>query len=41
MGEERLNGLALIHVHHDIIPNVDDVINKFADSGKRRLEFSL
>ena len=41
MGEERLNGLALMHVHHDIIPNVDDVINKFADSGKRRLEFSL
>ena len=39
MVEERLNGLALMHVHQEIEPDVQDVLQKFA-TGNRRLEFS-
>ena len=41
MGEERLNGLALMHIHHDTIPDVNKVIDKFSMSGNRRLELML
>lgn len=41
MGEERLNGLALLHMHQDIRVSIDAVIDRFARSGKRRLEFIL
>ena len=40
MGEERLVGLALLHVHRDIPVSVDAVIERFARSN-RRLEFVL
>ena len=40
MVDERLNGLALMHIHRDIDPNVQDVIKKFS-SGNRRLELKL
>ena len=39
MLEDRLNGLALMHIHQEIIPDVDEVINKFALMGPRKLEF--
>ena len=39
MLEDRLNGLALMHNHQEIIPDVDEVINKFALMGPRQLEF--
>ena len=38
MGGGRLNGLALMHVHKDIVINIDKVINKFAIKN-RRLHF--
>ena len=41
MVEERFNGLALMHVHCEIKPNINAVINRFASMGKHRLEFSL
>ena len=39
MLEDRLNGLALMHIPQEIIPDVDEVINKFALMGPRKLEF--
>ena len=39
MKNERLNGLALMHVHKDIQPDIKAVINKFAKQHPRRLEF--
>lgn len=38
MVEERLNGLALMHIHPEIEPNVNKVIDKFSVSN-RRLDF--
>lgn len=41
MVADRLNGLALMYIHQDIIPEVGKIIDKFAASGTRRLELSL
>ena len=38
MVEERLNGLALMQIHQEIIPDVEKVIDKFAE-GDTRLRF--
>jgi len=38
MSDSRLNGLALLYVHRDILLNYDSVIDDFA-KGNRRLEF--
>ena len=38
MTTERLNGLALMYVHQEIVPEVEKVIDRFALSN-RRLEF--
>ena len=38
MVSERLNGVALMYIHDEIVPNVNQVIDKFAQD-KRRLEF--
>lgn len=40
MVETRLNGLALMQIHQEIEPDVQDVINKFS-FGNRRLELKL
>ena len=41
MGEERLNGLAMMYIHKDIDPSEDEVLNQFCASGKRRMDLSL
>ncbi|XP_063794593.1 52 kDa repressor of the inhibitor of the protein kinase-like [Pseudophryne corroboree] len=41
MGQERLTGLALLHTHREIAVDIDKVIDRFANNGKRRLEFVL
>lgn len=38
MVENRLNGLAMMHVHKSLEPDTDDVINRYAESN-RRLDF--
>jgi len=40
MGEDRLNGLALIHTHKELEIDIEDVINIFAKSS-RKLNFVL
>ena len=37
MKNDRLNGLALMHVHKDIEPSVNEVLTKFAQQHPRRL----
>ena len=39
MVEERLNGLALMNIHQEIVPDIDQVIYKFS-VGNTRLIFS-
>ena len=41
MLDERLNGLALLHVHQDIVPDIEMemVIDKFSSTGESRLKF--
>lgn len=41
MSEDRLVGLALMNVHRDIELIVDNIIDRFAKLGNRRLEFEL
>jgi hypothetical protein len=44
MGEERLTGLALLHIHRDIDVNVDNVIDRFGKSKskkRRHLDFVI
>ena len=37
MTDERLTGLALMYIHPDIEINIDNVIDRYVSSGKRRL----
>ena len=37
MGQERLNGLALMHINSDITVNIEEGINEFARSNKTRM----
>ena len=37
-GTDRLNGLALLHIHKDINPDPEEIIQKFSESGPHRLE---
>ena len=39
MVEERLNGLALMNIHQEIVPDTDKVIDKFS-VGNTRLKFN-
>ena len=39
MVEERLNGLALMQIHQEIVPDIEKVIDKFA-VGNTRLKFT-
>jgi hypothetical protein len=36
--ESKLNGLALLNVHKDILVNINVVVNKFARKKKRRMQ---
>ena len=38
MTEERLNGLAMLHVHSNIAINLDTVINDFANNENRKIK---
>ena len=38
MVEERLNGLALMGIHTEVVPDVEKIIDKFAQ-GNTRLKF--
>ena len=37
MGQERMNGLALMHIHYDIQLDVDEIIDRFARIPPRRM----
>ena len=39
MLENRLNGLALMYVHKEILPDIEEVIQQFSLMGPRKLEF--
>lgn len=39
MSENRLNGLALLNVHKEIEIDIADIVNKFSNTGNRRLKF--
>lgn len=39
MGDDRLNGLALMYIHKEIEPDIEAVINRFAQMGPHRLQF--
>lgn len=41
MTEERLTGLCLLHAHRDISIDIDKVIQRFAQSKNRRLDFVI
>jgi len=41
MGEERLTGLALLHIHRDIQLNVEDIIDRFTKEKKRCIDMIL
>ncbi|XP_028044471.1 zinc finger MYM-type protein 1-like, partial [Rhopalosiphum maidis] len=34
IGEERLNGLALLHIHKDIPIDIENIITRFAEQKK-------
>ena len=37
MGQERMSGLALMHIHYDIQLDIDEIINGFARISPRRM----
>jgi len=41
MSEERLVGLALMNIHRDVVLDVDNIIDRFAQSRKRLKEFVI
>ncbi|KAK2703571.1 52 kDa repressor of the inhibitor of the protein kinase-like [Artemia franciscana] len=41
MSEDRLNGLTLLNVHRDVLVSVDEILEKFAISSPRRLQFKV
>ena len=41
MTEQRLCGLALMHIHRDVQIVVQKVLDRFSKSGKRRIEFNV
>ncbi|ESN94593.1 hypothetical protein HELRODRAFT_68816 [Helobdella robusta] len=41
MTEDILVGLALLNVHRDVLVNVENIIERFAKSGNRKIEFVL
>jgi len=41
MGQERLNGLAMLHINKDIQVKPGEVLDVFAKKHKRKLQFDL
>jgi len=41
MGQDRLCGLALLHIHREIDISVDDIIKRFASLKKRNTDLIL
>ncbi|KAG5879879.1 hypothetical protein JTB14_037715 [Gonioctena quinquepunctata] len=41
ISQEKLSGLALLHIHRDISVNVEKVIDRFAKVKERKLEFII
>lgn len=41
MGQERLTGLALMHIHYDENIDIENVIDKYANLRNHRLDFTL
>jgi len=41
MGQNRLSGLALLHVHRSISINIDKIIDKFSQMKKRNIDFII
>ena len=41
MTEERLNGLALMQIHRDHVPDIQEVMAKFLSKGNRKLDLKL
>ena len=41
MGEERLESLIMLQVHRNRTPSVDEVINTFAETSARKLNFLM
>ena len=39
MQQGRFNGLSLLYIHPEIVPEVEKVTSMFAELGPRRLEF--
>ena len=39
MSNERLNGLAMVHINNDITVNVKEVMNTFARQNPTRMQF--
>ena len=37
MGQERMSGPALMHIHYDIQLDIDEIINRFARIFPRRM----
>ena len=40
-GEERLTGLALMHIHYAMDLNLEEIINSFAKQHPRRMVLNL
>jgi len=41
MGQERLNGLAMLHINKDIQVRPEEVLAMFTKKHKQRLQFDL
>jgi len=41
MGQNRLSGLALMHVHRTIHIDIDRIIDKFSAMKKRNVDFQI
>lgn len=41
MQEDRLESLLLLHVHRDLCPSIDDIIDRFSVTHARRLSFHI
>ena len=41
MNQDRLNGLARLHIHKEIQVDIEAIINRFAEKKNHRLEFVI